>query len=462
MPSFEALPTELKVQILEDVYRTGTMRDFTNAMRVNKEWNALGTPLLWTYVAINNQSSLPFIRSLKAARRSTGELVRNLSVLISPIPPGALFPGNIYLVIVSEQLASLIEAKLGGLTTFSYQIAPSVAYSLRWNPTDIRYDSRKADIQVIPLELVATLLDSLPSSCSELELRTWGHDFKGSADWDLDQPKGSNSMCKALDRLLPRLTHLHLEGQNISPFVFESLVRGPTLPLLESLCLGTAKMIVADQDLVQYANLGPQYAPEVVDNQPPLARSVLKQLRLQNIIARELRSSYESGRFPSIKDLQLQQHGMNPRDKMWRLNVVDILEKRIEVTPTAAIRLHFSSRYGTGSEVDHDSPLILIMGRDGELILETEDEFCSRKSNSWVSSTTGTRIPAGRKVMGDITKHGFQWIDMLKICKNRKRFIEWMKSEDSEIAKTFDDSLDVLARALGVPYVIKGLLEWYD
>jgi hypothetical protein len=93
--TFDSLPTELKLNILEELHIAGTQdrnhRHFTNALRVCKEWNELGAPLLWTYIAINNDNLLPFVRSLGTARNTTGAIVRNLSIKLNPMPQGALF-----------------------------------------------------------------------------------------------------------------------------------------------------------------------------------------------------------------------------------------------------------------------------------------------------------------------------------------------------------------------------------
>ena len=58
--SFDSLPTELKLNIFEELYFAGTAdrqhSDLTKALRVCKEWNTLGASLLWTYLAINNNN----------------------------------------------------------------------------------------------------------------------------------------------------------------------------------------------------------------------------------------------------------------------------------------------------------------------------------------------------------------------------------------------------------------------
>jgi hypothetical protein len=261
--TFDNLPTELKLNILEELHLAGTEdrnhRDFTNALRVCKEWNELGAPLLWTYIVINNDNLLPFVRSLGAARSTTGALVRNLSIQLSPMPQGALFSlpltrmgfpsdhwddeigveldlptylpkpcdsrlprflchhsnGNVCLVFAIDQLSSSIEAKLGHLTTFSFHIMPLPSGAYRRGSVT---RSNKQHTNSFPLEVFASLITSLPQSCVQLELWASHHEDSRHGIQESDSLDDKNDMCRALERVLPRLTHLHLEGQNISPF----------------------------------------------------------------------------------------------------------------------------------------------------------------------------------------------------------------------------------------------------
>ena len=49
------LPTELTLAVLEALYDIGSRKEFIDALRVCKAWNELGTPLLWTFVVIDNE-----------------------------------------------------------------------------------------------------------------------------------------------------------------------------------------------------------------------------------------------------------------------------------------------------------------------------------------------------------------------------------------------------------------------
>ncbi|KAJ4365086.1 hypothetical protein N0V83_008703 [Neocucurbitaria cava] len=503
--SFGTLPTELKLEVLEEIYHTGTRRDFLNTLSVNKEWNALGTPLLWTFVAINNHHIVQFIQSLKSARRSTGKLVRNLSVLLNPIfridgqyllPPvlptdpligspghcaidhedpqymlwlctlGLRSQGNIRLAVASKQLADLIKSSLNGLITFSYRITPSPANPSRRN-TALYDDPGNMDEKMLPLDLVAALLDSLPQACSQVELILCRYDIEEWANSYTHFQKDTNAMCEALDRLLPRLTHLHLEGMNTSPFVFGSLMNGPKLPHLKGLCLDIGSIYITDRRYAKYAHLGPQYALENDEDELGPARSLINWLRLQNIVARELRSSYATGRFPSITQLHLmgfQGHGSHVEYEECRVNTIDILKECIMVTPNACMDdtdfLDDTAQFAVPFSFD---TWIIALGRDGRLRFVDVNEYEPNDANPWISSTSGTRIPASTKFAREVTSRGFEWVDLLSLGMNSEKFLDMAKPALTEfMLETAEMGIDRVASLIRAPYVIKGLLEWYD
>jgi hypothetical protein len=202
--TFDSLPTELKLNILEGLHIAGTQdrnhRHFTNALRACKDWNELGAPLLWTYIAINNDNLLPFVRSLGTARNTTGAIVRNLSIKLNPMPQGALFSLSLTrLGFPSDHWDDEIGAELD-LPTYLPKLSDSRL------PRFLRHHS---------------------NGTSRYEDSRYGIQESNSLD-------DKNDMCRARERVLPRLTHLHLEGESISPFVFSSLITGPTLRNLQS------------------------------------------------------------------------------------------------------------------------------------------------------------------------------------------------------------------------------------
>ncbi|CAO2658616.1 Nn.00g063390.m01.CDS01 [Neocucurbitaria sp. VM-36] len=291
-----------------------------------------------------------------------------------------------------------------------------------------------------------------------------------SNDLTSDLRDDTNSMCEALGRLLPRLKSLHLEGENVSPFVFESLLRGPMLPHMESLCLNMTSMLLTDLRYTQYASLGPHYALDIDENEPRTAELLINKLRLQNIIARELRSSYESGRFPSIKLLQFfefQQHDDNSTHLEWRLNTIDILKECIMVTPTvpvdAVTRWELEEAYMESGIYFNLTAWILVSGSNGQLMFMDGNKFDGCVDLSWITSTTGTRVPASTKFSRKVGSFGFSWVEPSQLVLNREAFLYFIKLEHSEdMSMTAKKWVNFVAGRIRAPYVINGLLEWFD
>jgi hypothetical protein len=196
---FDRLPTELKLQVLEILYLGTRMvrRDYTSALRVCREWNELGAPLLWTYIPINNSSVLPFIRSLEVARTTTSALVRNLSIRLSPLPSDSTATNGLCLTAASKQLATLIASRLDGLTSFSYQITKAPIDPFRHPPT-YSFDENEQE-GIFPLETAASLVDSLTASCSTVEFATFEHDHDATGSGSI-RSTDSNCLCEALRR----------------------------------------------------------------------------------------------------------------------------------------------------------------------------------------------------------------------------------------------------------------------
>ena len=78
---------------------------------------------------------------------------------------------------------------------------------------------------------------------------------------------------------------------------------GPPLPKLQTLVLSLMSLNIPNQLRMQYTHLGPQYAPvEDTDELDPQADALVS-LQWQNIITRQLHTSWQAGRFPSATHL---------------------------------------------------------------------------------------------------------------------------------------------------------------
>jgi hypothetical protein len=296
---------------------------------------------------------LPFIRSLEVARTTTSALVRNLSIRLSLLPSDSTATNGVCLTAASKQLATLIASRLEGLTSFSYQIAKAPVDPFRHPPTySFGVDEQ---VGIFPLETAASLVDSLPASCSIVEFATFEHDHDATGSGSI-RSTDTNCLCEALRRRVPHLEHLRLQGITISYFVFGVLMTGPCLPKLHSLFLDITCMDIADRLHSQYAHLGPQYALKEDTTGQNLEDDLANSLRGQNLVARELRSSYQAGRFPSITRLFVQDlHDYRSvLQDDWRLNTFDILLGRIEVVPVVCIDLEVDPDNQADQDSAHD------------------------------------------------------------------------------------------------------------
>lgn len=79
----------------------------------------------------------------------------------------------------------------------------------------------------IPRPLLATLLSSLPATCTSLAIDTSGSDRA--------EP-GTSHLCDTIREILPRLEHLRLDLSTLCPKVFETPRTCPTLTTLTISC----------------------------------------------------------------------------------------------------------------------------------------------------------------------------------------------------------------------------------
>ncbi|CAN9244044.1 unnamed protein product [Alternaria alternata] len=299
---FNRLPNELKLQVFEELYQDSVIgrRDYINALKVCRQWNVLGTPLLWTYIPINEHNIVPFLRSLEAARKTTGALVRNLSVRLNPPPFDPNAANDLCLIAASKQLSILIASQLRELTSFSF-VTPHCPFDphLQGSTFDASSDDDEEHGLEIPVELCASLIDSLPLSCSTLEFSVDDLEPDDNSAEERIQMPATNPFCEALRRRVPHLEHLRIQADEISPFVFDVLMTGPPLPKLQTLVMSLMSLNIPNQLRMQYTHLGPKSAPvEDTGGLNPQA-DALASLQWQNVITRQLHTSWQAGRFPS-------------------------------------------------------------------------------------------------------------------------------------------------------------------
>ena len=473
---FNRLPNELKLQVFEELYQdsmTGR-RDYINALKVCRQWNVLGMPLLWAYIPINERNIVPFLRSLEAARKSTGALVRNLSVRLSPPPYDPNAANSLRPIAASKQLPVLIASQLKELTSFSFA-TPHCPFDplLQGSTFDASTDDDEEHGLEIPVELCASLIDSLPLSCSTLEFSVNDLEPDENSAEERVQMPATNPFCEALRRRVPHLEHLRIQADEISPFVFDVLMTGPPLPKLQTLVLSLMSLNIPNQLRMQYTHLGPEYAP--VDDTEGLnpQADALASLQWQNIITRQLHTSWQAGRFPSATHLLVvgNQDPESITDYLrpfgryldeFCLYTVDILLGEMEITPFVPVDHGLRFDHGrTSNEADRYLKTVIYRARDGQLkILDRNAagiHLCTNRL--WKTSTTGIRVAKETKEM---SKYDLKWMEPMQQGVPLDTFCERIKAENGRSGLMIGNYLGSTMSTLRGGWIKSGIVEWYN
>jgi hypothetical protein len=500
--AIDSLPPELILDILEELLRTGTKNDLIRALRVCKLWQKLGAPLIWTTVAINNSNLVPFVCSLTSACVEVGRLVRNLSILLNPIPrstnlsqlgfPDGLLPerggprgsgipsymstvseagfehyarkasrGNVYVAVASYDLATQMKAKLCNLRVFSFRYTVLSA-----RPGSGNSASRLATAHPFPLRVIVELVESLPTACSQVEVSTSGLD-KVYRDGTMSADKRSkssytrlaNALSKTLSERLPYLTHLSLEAAHISSFIFEIVLADKIMPNLRSLRLDITSLILTYPDYKTCAKL--EELPEDVhwywadwkDENAHLQVSGLGQ-SVHNILTRELYYRYESNTFPIVAELLLvftRDRGHNGNFLEYYRCDMDFISECTRVQPMARAPFAFyNARYRREERLE---VWILISRLSGDLVFMDENQVDDCGNTTWVSSTTGVRVPACERNARTVLKHDFDWSDPLGMGLSQKDFNERVASKhDPRVARHLDKYISSVRHQIKAPF----------
>jgi hypothetical protein len=473
---FNRLPNEPKLQVFEELYQDSVTgrRDYINALKVCRQWNVLGTPLLWTYIPINEHNIVPFLRSLEAARKTTGALVRNLSVRLNPPPYDPNAANDLCLIAASKQLSILIASQLRELTSFSF-VTPHCPFDphLQGSTFDASSDDDEEHGLEIPVELCASLIDSLPLSCSTLEFSVDDLEPDDNSAEERIQTPVTNPFCEAWRRRLPHLEHLRIQADEISPFVFDVLMTGPPLPKLQTLVLSLMSLNIPNQLRMQYTHLDPEYAPvEDTDGLNPQA-DALASLQWQNIITRQLHTSRQAGRFPSATHL-LVMGNQEPEtiadysqplsyhlDEFY-LYTVDITLGEMEITPFIPVDKALSTPHdGTSSEPERWLKIVVYRARNGQLKILDRNiagiHICTNRL--WNTSTTGIRVVKKTKEM---SKYDLRWMRPMQHGIPLDTFLERIKAEDRRGGLTLTKYLRPVMSNLRGGWIKSGIVEWYN
>ena len=472
---FNRLPNEPKLQVFEELYQDSVTgrRDYINALKVCRQWNVLGTPLLWTYIPINQHNIVPFVRSLEAARKTTGALVRNLSVRLNPPPYDPAAANDLCLIAASKQLSILIASQLRELTSFSF-VTPHCPFDphLQGSTFDASSDDDEEHGLEIPVELCASLIDSLPPSCSTLEFFVDDLELDENSAEERVQMPATNPFCEALRRRVPHLEHLHIQAVEMSSFVFDVLMTGPPLPELQTLVLNLSSLDIPNQLRMQYTHLGPKYAPVENTNGLDFQAGALASLQWQNIIAGQLHTSWQAGRFPSVTHLLVigLQEPENVADndqsriytqESWHYTV-DIMLGEMEVIPFVPFRSLQHIEHGwTPNDPNICLRAVIYRARNGQLkILDRNAagiQLCTNRL--WKTSTTGIRVVKETKEM---SKYDLKWMEPMQQGIPLDTFCDRIKAENGRGGLMVGNYLGSTMSTLRGGWIKSGIVEWYD
>jgi hypothetical protein len=472
---FNRLPNELKLQVLEELYqdsKTGR-RDYINALKVCRQWNVLGTPLLWTYIPINEHNIGPFLRSLEAARKTTGALVRNLSVRLNPPPYDPDAASDLCLIAALKQLSILIASQLKELTSFSFATLNCPFDPLLQGSTfDASLDDDEHGL-ALPVRLCASLIESLPLSCSTLEFSVDDLEPDENSDEERFHMPTTNPLCEALRRRVPHLEHLRIQANEMSPFVFDVLMTGPPLPKLQTLVLSLMSLNISNQLRMQYTHLGREYAPVEDTDELNSQADALASLQWQNIITRQLHTSWQAGRFPSVTHLLVmgKQEPESIADHWPPINyhidelylyTVDITLGEMEITPIIPVDKGLRSEHDrTGNKSAHWLRAAVYRARNGQVkILDRSIagiHICTNRL--WRTSTTGIRVVKKTKEM---SKYDLEWMEPMQHGTLLDTFLERIKAEDPKSGLTLTRFPRPVMSSLPGGWIKSSIVEWYD
>ncbi|KAF1993759.1 hypothetical protein P154DRAFT_582484 [Amniculicola lignicola CBS 123094] len=447
--SFKALPNELRLMILGDLFALGTMTDFCNALRVCKNWNELGTPLLWTNVLIKNSNILFFIRSITLAAKNS-ERIRNISVYIHPIKTAYLqgrvhsktlsflrFPGLIHespsgirawqmpdilpnpdpcLKLLSEwqilesalmKLFSLMKENMSSLISASFRIATHTEHQ---SATPITIESYRWNIR-LPRHTLGTYLKSLPPTCVNVEFDDCGRSHS------MPHQIKSEHVCPILHEVIPRLQHVQIKAFDLCPGILGcdylgNSQNGKTFnaPQLQTLHINLRPEPVTRMFMNSKRNCELLYISED-DPYSAIFATSLGPTFHQNAFAKSLRAAYDSGAMPKIRALKLMNWytgQIHNSDRYTYYSSVDIIQGTLRVVPKTVLQVgvlkiepsgiswDLADEEMTKAEWPNYCEYAIALDAGKELYSRTRDAYKMLESavdDGWFTTQHGIRLP---------------------------------------------------------------------
>lgn len=201
---FESVPNEILSRILLEVKVNSVGSSLLQCMLCCQTWHEMAMPILYRDFLLTNSNLEAFVRRYKAKH---GPLLRSLTVTVNPVQPAQTDSCQQHIKLhgnqntrvlwhVLEQLTPKI-ASMVKMTTFSFTVSANTSADGFWIPTSI----------------IATIIQSLPKACVNVEVDT--RQYK--------QPSSrSRHLCDDIRAILPRLQHLRLCLTTLCPSIVTS------------------------------------------------------------------------------------------------------------------------------------------------------------------------------------------------------------------------------------------------
>jgi hypothetical protein len=484
--TFSALAVELKLNVLEHLFRSGT--DFTKALLVCKEWNEIGTPLLWANIALDNYNFIWFIRSLTDARSSSTSEIRNITLRITPFttrpehplstsaltlgfedaePMSCLYisekwPNYLFssvsaqsilaecnrdeldyladhdawyqcMILCTKRLSIFFQGKVNGLQIFSLRMEPPPC-ELNLEHYNLQHYSR------FPIPVLAALLKTLPASCDSLELDTFelvdSSEFSGSC------------MDEALARVMPQLRHLRTAFD--STFTY-CMSEHKGFAQLESLSLDVSQVVAFNNMFWE-------------------PRDGRTDLDAQNKTAADVKQAYSGGQFPNMKDLvcTLANSFTILTSPTGYMRQIDIVSERIDAFPSIEFRID-PDRHDTtevwytffGNVPDHVKIIGLMPSSHSEDVVYMDKYMRNRfANNAWITSTNGCRFPRVMRNSREVRKHRLNFVDNLAGALSKVELLRRVTMvHGTAVGTAVFAQIQAQVTSLTPPTQIEGLLE---
>ena len=409
-PQIPKLAPELLSTIFRILKRTTSRQEITSLLLVCKTWLEVGQPIVWASVSLANDSLETFVAAVESSDRVCTH-IRVLSLHLNTIWPEQKDCGQLRENPRSwpnganpktaeqwnslDRLATLMKISILGLRSFSLRI------------DKLPQNGRRGEHHSSPQgawmrsETLARILESLPQSCTALELDTRGRDDDPVCGFFATG--ASVHICRLIRRVLPRLTHLRLRlGSICSSFFCAQTHRaketGDLIPELRTLTIAlnlapNSAGVEECEGLLPEAMVSKNPAGDVnseennSDDKREDAETEEDEVApLQTALSRHLRTAILANRFPKATKVQVINLESTPVLEFSHVRQQNIIEDETYILP-----FHLINKEGTCVD---DSTFMARNSSDEQMVGSMADLEDWLEAATWVTGRDGDRIPA--------------------------------------------------------------------